>query len=94
MKWNAEERDALRVAALATVAAATSLALAAQKRKLLPALLAVGSACCAVGAFSYLDGTCRVAEATEAEEMTEELLDAAECEEAEARLAACEEPDD
>ncbi len=84
MRLNGEERDALKVAALATVAAVTSFALATQKKRLLPALLAVGSACCAVGALSYLDGAYRVAEATEIAENREELLDDAEC-----KVAAC-----
>ena len=88
MKLQEEEREALKVAALAAVATVTSLGLALQKKRLLPALLAVGSACCAVGAISYLDGAYRVAEATEVAESTEELLDEAECKEAESHLDA------
>ena len=95
MKINAEEREALKVAALATVTAVTSLARAAQKKRLLPALMAVGSACCAVGAMSFLEGAHRVVEATEVEESAEELLDEAECAEAQSHLdAATEEEDD
>ncbi len=88
MRFNAEEREALQVAALATVTAVTSFARAVQKKKLFPALLAVGSACCAIGAISYLDGAYRTAEATEIEGSAEELLDEAECAEAESHLAA------
>ena len=88
MKLQEEEREALKVVALAAVATVTSLGLALQKKRLLPALLAVGSACCAVGAISYLDGAYRVAEATEVAESTEELLDEAECKEAESHLDA------
>lgn len=88
MKLREEEREALKVAALAAVATVTSLGLALHKKRLLPALFAVGSACCAVGAISYLDGAYRVAEATEVAESTEELLDEAECKEAESYLDA------
>ena len=94
MRFNAEERDALRVAALATVTTVTSLARAVQKKRLFPALLAVGSACCAVGALSYLDGACRVAEAEEAEACATELLDATECEEALCHLGIDDELDE
>ena len=95
MRLNEEEREALKVAALASVAAVTSMGLAMHKRRLLPALLAIGSACCAAGAISYLDGTYRVAEATEITDDTAELLDEAECKEAESRMAvASDEPVD
>ena len=88
MKLREEEREALKVVTLAAVATATSLGLALHKRRLFPTLLALGSACCAVGAISYLDGAYRVAEATEVAESMEELLDEAECKEAEGYLDA------
>lgn len=94
MRFNEKERDALKVAALATVATVASMGLALHKKRLLPALLAVGSACCAAGAISYLDGAYRVAEATEVTDDAEELFDAAECAEAESRLEALDENDD
>ena len=88
MKINAEEREAIKVATLATVTAVTSLARAVQKKRFLPAIIALGSACCAVGAMSFLDGSYLVAEATEVAESTDELLDETECEAAKVHLDA------